>query len=160
MTLYEINDSIQQLIDPETGEILDFEAFQDLQLAMTDKMENIALWIKDLAAEENALGAEISALTERKRATKNKIERLKDYLAKFLSDSGGKFSTPKVALSFRKSLKVNVTPDFLEWAEKEGEVYLRYKAPEIDLTEVKKALQSGVPLPFAELEERQNLQIK
>ena len=46
--LYEINEEIKNTIDLETGEIVDFEAFEKLQMERTEKLENIALWYKNL----------------------------------------------------------------------------------------------------------------
>ena len=53
-TLYEIDESIKALIDEETGEIADFEAFEALNLERDAKLENIALYIKDLKADAEA----------------------------------------------------------------------------------------------------------
>ena len=59
MTLFEINEQIQKAIelgfDPETGEILDASALEQLQIDRDEKIENICLYIKDLTAEAKAL---------------------------------------------------------------------------------------------------------
>ena len=59
MTLYEINQEIESVlenaIDMETGEISE-EALQkinELQMAKDVKVENVALWHKNLLAESN-----------------------------------------------------------------------------------------------------------
>lgn len=49
MTIYEIDARMAGLIDPETGELLDYEAFASLQMEREAKIENMALWYKDLA---------------------------------------------------------------------------------------------------------------
>ena len=51
MTLYEIDDAILNCIDEETGEIIDAEQLDKLYMEKEEKLENIALWIKDLKAE-------------------------------------------------------------------------------------------------------------
>ena len=54
MKLYEINEQIMACIDSETGEVIDPEKLNDLQIAKDEKIENLALWYKDLLAEANA----------------------------------------------------------------------------------------------------------
>ena len=62
MPLYEIDQSIKALVDPETGELLDYEAFARLQMEREAKLENIALWIKDLRAKAEEIKAEKAAV--------------------------------------------------------------------------------------------------
>ena len=81
MTLYEIDQKIQSLVDPETGELLDYEAFSQLQMDREQKIENMALWVKDLAAGAKAIKEEEDNLKERRKAMENKVERLKTYLS-------------------------------------------------------------------------------
>ena len=49
MTLYEIDAALAALMDPETGEIADIAAFEQLQMDRQTKIENVALWRKNLA---------------------------------------------------------------------------------------------------------------
>ena len=58
MKLYEINEQIMACIDSETGELIDPNKLKDLQIAKDEKLENLALWYKDLLAEANALKEE------------------------------------------------------------------------------------------------------
>jgi hypothetical protein len=60
MTLYEIDDAILACVDPETGEIINPEALTALQMEREKKLENVALWVKDLKAEAEAIGNEIN----------------------------------------------------------------------------------------------------
>ena len=55
MKLYEIDKAILECVDQETGEIIDTEKLSDLQMQKDTKVENIALWIKDLLAEADAI---------------------------------------------------------------------------------------------------------
>ena len=76
-TLYEINNAILECCDTETGEILDVERLQQLQLEKGQKIEGVALYIKNLDAEAAALKTEEAALAERRKAKENKAKRLK-----------------------------------------------------------------------------------
>ena len=45
MTIYEINEEILNCIDLETGEIIDIDKLNELQLEKDAKIENVACWI-------------------------------------------------------------------------------------------------------------------
>ena len=153
MKLYEINQSILECIDNETGEIIDADKLNDLQIARDEKLENLALWYKDLLAEANALKEEKETFAEREKAAKNKAESIKNYLSHVLN--GENFKTTKCALSFRKSEKT-VIDDIYSIPES----FLKYSEPKADLTEIKKAIKNGEEIKGAHLEETQNIQIK
>ena len=46
--LYEIDAEILASVDQETGEILDIEKLDALQMERERKLEGVALWVKDL----------------------------------------------------------------------------------------------------------------
>ena len=153
MKLYEINQSILECIDNETGEIIDADKLNELQIAKDEKLENLALWYKDLIAEANALKEEKEAFAEREKAAKNKAESIKNYLSYALN--GENFKTTKCALSFRKSEKT-VIDDIYSIPEN----FLKYVEPKADLAEIKKAIKNGEEINGAHLEETQNIQTK
>lgn len=66
--LYEINEQILSCVDMETGEIIDADKLQDLQLAFDEKVEGIACWIKNLLSDAAAIKAEKDALAEREES--------------------------------------------------------------------------------------------
>lgn len=156
MTLYEINEQIQKAIelgfDPETGEILDASALEQLQIDRDEKIENICLYIKDLTAEAKALADEAKALSERKERSAKKAESLKNYLQAMLD--GQKWKSSKAAVSYRKTQSVVV--DDLEALKPE---FLRIKK-EADKTAIKEVLKAGAAVSGAHLEERQSMSIK
>lgn len=159
-SLYEINnelvDAFARAIDPETGEIINEQALEELeklQMAFDCKVENVALYIKNLTADAEAYKKEKMAFAERQQQAEKKVESLKKYLSKALA--GEKFTTERVAVSFRKSESVNV----LDMSKLDDD-YLKYKDPEVDKTKVKKALKAGVALQGVELVTNNNIQIK
>ena len=152
-SLYEINEEILNCVDMETGEIIDAERLSQLQIAFDDKVEVIALWIKNLLADAEAIKEEKNKLADRQRVCENKAKRLKEYLSGFLG--GQKFSTPRVAISYRRSESVEVQ-DATELPEE----YLKFAEPTVDKTKVKKALKEGIELAGVALVENQNIQIK
>ena len=48
MNIYEIDNAMFFLVDEETGEIKDYEAFEEMQMIPEEKIENTALWYKNL----------------------------------------------------------------------------------------------------------------
>ncbi len=149
MKLYEIDEAIMACIDAETGEIIDEDKLDKLTMERDAKIENVALWIKDLKAEAEALKAEKMAFAERQKVAENKIESLKKWLAYALD--GKKFSTAKCAVSFRNTESVEITPEGLEALMKEHDELLTYKAPEPNKTAIKQAIKDGLNVAGVQL---------
>lgn len=161
MTIYDIDKRILELVDPDTGELLDFDAFDELKMERDHKIESMALWVKELAATASAIKAEVDTLMERKKAVERRCESLKRYLDYILQ--GEKFSTPRCSISFRRSTSVQVddSEKLIRWLEQNGyDDCVKYKDPEVSKTEVGKLIKSGMPVPFAHLEERQSMGVK
>ena len=91
--LYEIDQELLDCVDMETGEILDVERLDALQMERERKLEGVALWIKDLNYEATAVKEEADKLTARKKALDNKITGLKQWLLYTLN--GEKMKTPR-----------------------------------------------------------------
>lgn len=153
MNLFEIEKEILSCIDMETGEIIDIDKLDQLQMDRDKKIENIALWIKNLLSDAEALKAQKQTFADRQKAAENKAESLKKYLSAFLD--GQKFSTEKVAISFRKTSSVNIT-DF----RKVPEEFLKYAEPTVDKTAVKNAIKAGEKVAGAEIVEGNSISIK
>lgn len=160
--LYEISQDILDCVDLETGEILDAEKLDALQMEREAKMEGVALWIKDMKAEATAIKEEADKLTARKKALDNKIENLKTWLVYALG--GEKLNTPRCKVYQTHSQRVFVADEpklisFLQTLE-EPEKFLRFKDPELKKDEIKKALKDGTIIPGASLEESESVVIK
>lgn len=153
MNLYEINQEILSLVDPDTGEILDFEAFAELQMEREQKIENIVLWHKNLVAEAAALKAEKDAFAEREKAAKNKAESLKKYLDTILQ--GQPLKTTKFSVTYRKSEQTVIDDISKIPAE-----YLKPVEPEADKTAIKNAIKAGAEIAGAHIEEKMNMSIR
>ena len=158
MTIYEIDQAIMKCVDLETGEIIDTEQLDKLQMERDTKLENVACWIKDLKAEAEALKNEKQALAERQRVAENKAESLKKWLAYALQ--GEKFNTTKCAISFRKTEAVEVTDEGLENLMKEHDELLTYKAPEPNKTAIKQAIKDGLSVAGVQLVQNTSTIIK
>lgn len=153
MTLYEIDQKLLDCIDLETGEILNEERLNELQMERNEKLEKVALWIKELNAEADALKAEKQAFADRQKAAENKAESLKKWLADALA--GEKFKTTKVMVSFRKTKSVEVSDIFAL-----DENYVKYSEPTADKAAIKKAIEAGEIVKGAQLVEGTSISIK
>lgn len=162
--LYDIDQEILDCVDLETGEILDTEKLDALQMEREAKLEGVALWIKDMKAEAAAVKEEADKLTARKKALDNKIEGLKTWLLMALD--GEKLNTPRCKVYQTHSQRVTIVgdeKDLITWLELNTEhprEFIRYKEPELRKDEIKKALKDGTIIPGAELEETESVVIK
>lgn len=157
MNLYEIKQelekAIEECVDMETGEIINPARLDELNMVLTDKRENVALYIKNISAEVKAIDEEAKNLTNRKRVLNNKVEGLKKYLADNLE--GHKFETAKVVVSFRKSEQLEINSTEHIPAE-----YLISQEPKIDKVALKKSIKQGAVINGVQIITKQNIQIK
>lgn len=164
MNIYEINKAIEDIledgfsVDEETGEILfDESDLNALDAEISEKIENVACYIKNLTADISALKEEEKNLSTRRKQKERKIDSLKGYIDYAMELSGRKsLESPRCKVSFRKSSSVEV-PD-INALDKD---YIT-KTIEIKPNKVaiKEALKEGKTVEGAEIVERQNLQIK
>ena len=155
MTLYELDARIRDFdfeVDEETGEILNAAELDDLEMERDTKIENIALWIKNLAADIEAYKREKESFYQKEKVAKNKLDSLKGYLTGYLH--GDKFKSDRVNISYRKSESVEIANGFND------ERFMIEQEPKIDKVAIKKALKDGEEIPGVMLIEKQNIQIK
>lgn len=153
MRLYEIDEAILGCIDTETGEVIDPERLTALQMERTEKIEGVALWVKDIKAEIEAVKAEKNAFADRQKSLERKLDSVTEWLKNTLD--GQKFSTSKAVVSFRRTESVKVEDVF-----KLSENYLRYSDPTPDKAAIKKALKAGETVEGAELVESVSMTVK
>ena len=152
-SLYEINAAILSCVDLETGEIIDVEQLTSLQLEREQKIENVALWYKNLLSDAAQYKAEKDAFAERERAAKAKAESLKAYLLDALQ--GDKYKSTRVNISYRKSSCV-VVDDVLNLPPR----FVRFAEPEPNKTEIAAAIKNGEEVSGAHIETSQSIIIK
>lgn len=154
MNLYDISSELLNLTDSDTGEITDWSAFEALQLARDEKIENIGLYIKNLRAEAEAYKAEKDSFAAKQKRAENKAESLKKYLDNVLN--GSKFKSTKLEVSYRKSTSVYIPDEFAVPDMFVNETIVR----KADKTLISKALKEGKLIYGATLVESNNIQIK
>lgn len=158
MNLYEIEQEIMSCVDMESGEVIDFEKLDALTMERDQKIENIALWVKNLEADAKAYKEEKDNFAQKQKSAENKAKSLKEYLSRFLD--GTAYKSTKVNVSFRTSKAVDVFDISALMTMDDCDNYLKYKEPEPDKTAIKNAIASGVNVPGCQIVENQNIQIK
>lgn len=160
-SLYEINArlaSYEMEFDAETGEWLNEDELTALNMEHDEKRENIALYIKNIEAEANAVKAEKDNFDDRYKKLMRKADRLRDYLAQ---DLGGEpFKTSRVDIKFRKSESVEIlnedaVPDrFLD-------ISVVRKPQKAEIKKYLKGIEgSDEEVPWARINTKYNLQLK
>ena len=161
-TLYELNgefqNCLQNAIDQETGEIKNSELLpmlNNLQIALTEKAQNIVYVLNTLSNRAVAIDKEIKRLQARQKIAENNYKTLKEYLASNIPQ-GKVIETDLIKISWRKSESVEITD-----ISKLPHEYLTIKVDEKPNKDaIKEAIKAGKEVPGAELKQKQNIQIK
>lgn len=161
MHLYELTDeylkAFEALQVDEQGNIIGYEALEQLAGELDEKLEAVACFVKDLRGEAEKFKAEEAALAARRKQLENRAKWLSNYLQGQLEAVGReKFETARCKLGFSKSSKVNVLDvDLLP------EKYRRVVTTiEPDKKAMLPLLRAGEVIPGAELQENRTFQIK
>lgn len=159
-SLYALNQKILacvkdggNIVDTESGEVLDPSALDALQMEWDSKVHNLLCWYKENKAMCKAIREkEIADATRRK-----KLENLNESIARYLGNvlQGRKFSDADCQASWRKSTVVSVLDPGKIPAK-----FLIVQEPKVDKAEIKKELKTGAAVPGAVLEVHNNLVIK
>lgn len=154
--LYEIINEIENFdfeIDEETGEILNFDALDQLQVARDVKIENLCLWVKNLKSDAEAYKAEKESFAKKQKLAENRATSLHNFIQTVLN--GEKFKTDRVTVSYRKSEAIELEDKICV-----PDKYFVPQEPKLDKTGLKKAIKAGEEFGGVHLVERQNMSIK
>ena len=152
MNIYQIDAEILNCLDLETGEILDPERLEHLQMQRDIKIENVILWIKNLNAEIDAFKAEEGSLAKRRKSRERKRDSLMKYVDAALE--GCEFETARARAKYNKGEAVKILDEKLIPKE-----YWRQNEPEINRAEIKKAIKAGKTVDGAEITATYSLQV-
>lgn len=158
--LYEIDQAIAKCIDLETGEVIDFERLEELQIEREKKIENIAKYYINRVSDAEQYEARKKHFYALEIKAKKEAESLKAYLVEILG--GEKFKTADVSIGYRASEAVKIEDEeaFIRWAEENRDDLLKYTPVQISAEKVKAAIKAGQDIKGAYIEKRSNIQIK
>ena len=141
-----------------------FDTLDGMEIAIQEKAENVALYIKNLDYEIKAIKSEKSRLDARLKSKEKSCKNMLEYLKNCLEAAKlKKIETPRTAISIRnnpESVEITDEKSFIGWAQDNNDDLLRYKDPEVNKTAVKQLLKAGEEVPFAKLIRTQSLNIK
>ena len=167
MNLYEVNCQLQEtlskylftgdeVVDTETGAVLNADdvraEIESLQLTLDEKIDNTALFYKNLVSDVEQLKAEEVKLQKRRRSKENLANRLKDYLGFILN--GKKVDKPQYAISFRRYQALEIVDE-----QEIPKEFLVPQEPKVDKVAIKKALKNST-VAGVELVEKESVLIK
>ena len=156
MKLYEVNQLIanifEQLVNPETGEVIPDEALlaqlDSLQMERSRILEYLAKLVLNTKADAAALKEEEQRLKERRATLERKVDRLMGILDR--ECAGEKTDCGVATVCYRRTTKVDVADSqtAISWLKANGyDSCYKQPDPEVSKTEVKKLLQGGMEIP-------------
>lgn len=165
MTLYEIDQNLAALmdaVDPETGEWTgDVQAWEELSQERDVKIENTALFIKELRADIAKFKSEIETLQKRQRVLMNKEAWLLENLRRSLG--GQMFETPRCVVRFKQNPKsVTFTDEkaCMKWAIENRQDVIKYADPVLSKSALKTLIEEGTEVPGAEITQSVRMEVK
>ena len=162
MTSYEIASKILELRGLQDEGLIDEMTFNDTveSLAPGDKLNGLIYAIKRLEAEQEMLRSEKVRLDkELKRQEKNK-ETLKGFINLIMAATGTeKFEGTAGKLSYRKSNTLKLIDNF-EVYYKDCDFITTETVYKIDKKMIKDIINKGIEIDGAEIETKNNLQVK
>ena len=154
-SLYDIDRSIMECVDMETGEIIDPGKLESLKMERREKVRNIACWIKNLRSDAAAYAEEEESFYKRKQAALKKAASLEAYLADALH--GEKMKDKEFSISYRRSDSVEVAPEAVAKLPDEFKVFA---PPRANKKALKEAIKNGAVFEGVQVAIKNNIQIK
>ncbi len=170
MKLYEVNQSIEEifeeLLDPETGEILNdsetmWQQLEELQMERKRILEYLAKLVMNLRSDQAELKTEEQRLKKRRESIARKEERILSVLDR--ECAGKKTDLGIATVNYRATESVSVldVERAVKWLKRKkyADCY-RIPLPEVAKTEVKKLLKSGIKVPGVDLVKGRSCSLK
>lgn len=157
-SLYEMSEQAAALYELLQSEEIDEQTYSDTLEGMgaVDKCENYCKIIKQFQGDIEMYKTELARLQNRKKTAENAIERMKDTLVKFMTDSGQKkLDAGLFTVSTSTSRAVNITDVSLIPSD-----FLIAQPAKVDKENIKKALLAGQEITGAELLENTGVRIR
>lgn len=142
-----------------------FDTLDGMETELTEKAGSVAVYIKNIKAEYEAIEAEKKRLDARMRSKKSTMERMKRYLADCLETARlSKIDTPRASVSLKNnppSLQFTDETLFIGWAENhDREDLLKFTAPVPRKDVIKKLIKSGEEIPYTKMVQEKSITIK
>jgi hypothetical protein len=156
MNLYDINAEIENLIDYETGEITDSEAFDKLVMDKQEKLSNIALLYLNAKSDKDKFKEQKERFQKKEKSAENLMNWCKATLTLELAGSKMRDKERRFNIYYSPSSSVQYTDEKAippKWITTKTETV-------IDKAGIKKELEAGNDVAGAVLVTKQNIQIR
>jgi hypothetical protein len=131
---------VQEMIEDGADYEVVKDTLQSIEESIQDKSQNIALLIKNINADTEAIKVEEKRLSERRKALENKSTRLKDYLKEQMEFCGvDRIKSTIVSIGIQKNPPVLNIQDGADIPEE----YYRQRDPEIDKRKLMQDIKEG-----------------
>lgn len=146
---------IQEMI--ESGEDGLADTLEAINLAIEDKLENVAKVIKNLEGEAKAFKEEEQRLADRRRSLENNIKHLKQYAENSMLVTGDKkIKAGLFTFALQKNPpSVSVFNDLIV-----PKKYYVPVDPKLDKNKIKEDLKNGESIPGVEMKQGESLRIR
>jgi len=154
MELYKINEAIEDLIDYETGEITDVEAWKQLQIDREEKLTNIALLYLNRRQDAEAFAKLEKMFKAKKESAQKTMKWCKEVLDMELNGEKMRDKERRFNIYYSPSSSVQYTDEKAIPSK-----WISTKTV-IDKAGIKKELEAGNDVAGAVLVTKQNIQIR
>ena len=147
MKLYEIPEQYRLAlegieVDEETGEILNADAIDQFEMDAKEKIENAALFVRELERESQAISEEADRMRNRAKAVERKAERVKNLILTALQPFNGKVKTQRITVYERHTDVVKIADGSML-----PDAYVTKKVTvSRNKTELKRAIKAGATI--------------
>ncbi len=170
MKLYEVNQSIEaifeEMVDPETGEILNdsevmWQELESLQMERKRILEYLAKLVLNLRSDQTELKVEEQRLKKRRESISRKEERIMQILDRECAEEKTDLGIATVNYRATESVSILDAERAVKWLKRKkyADCY-RIPLPEVAKTEVKKLLKSGIKVPGVDLVKGRSCSLK
>jgi len=156
--LYELSSNfmeVQALIEEGNEGLRD--TLDAIDLAIEDKLENIAKLIRNLDGEATALKNEEERLADKRKSIENNIKNLKQYSQSALEDTGNRKLKAGI---FTYSIQKNPPSVAINDDKLIPQEYYVPVEPKLDKQYIKEMLKDGEEVPGAELSQGDSVRIR
>lgn len=159
MTLYELTEQYQQLVDMAADaepEVL-ADTLEGIEGEIEDKADNYAKVIRSIAGDIESVQAEIDRLSTRKMAMENTVKRIKDNLqAAMIATGKRKFKTSTFSFGIQKNPASVQVKDIVNIPSQ----FWKPQDPVLDKVALKNYLKENGAQDYAELVQTESLRIR
>ena len=164
MTLYELTDEYERLLEFAKEEDVDEEVFKDtleaLQGDIEVKVDGYCGVIRELETYKDGVEAELQRVIDRLKSQMNSIDHRIQMMKDSLQDSFTvldirKMKTPLFTVYIQKNTPSVIIDD----PENIPDEYFKVKK-ELSKTTIKEAIEAGEDIPFAHLEQSESIRIR